>query len=74
MLSLPFLTGVLISDVIKNIKLPPVYWIVDPRQLSQHCDSSPCCGLVFKGLERMDYLLVGTCIACGGAVIFALVS
>lgn len=40
----------------------------------KYCDSSPCCGLVFKGLERMDYLLVGTCIACGGAVIFALVS
>lgn len=41
-LSLPFLTGVLISDVIKNVKLPPLYWRVDPRQLSQHCDSSPC--------------------------------
>ena len=37
-------------------------------------DSSPCCGLVFKGLERMDYLLVGTYLGHGGAVIFTLVS
>lgn len=40
-LSLSFLTGVLISDVIKNIKLSPVYWWVDPKLLSQKCDSSP---------------------------------
>ena len=39
-LSLSFLTGVLISDVIKNIKLSPVYWWVDPRLLAQKCDSS----------------------------------